>query len=185
MNCRLLLFFLLLFFNLTLQAQDKLNITVEQTLVPKYEINPLSPAKAAFYSAVLPGLGQVYNKSYWKVPLVYAALGTGIYFYVNNTRQYNRYRDAYKRRLEGYNDDEFSNLDDSRLITGQRFYQKNRDLSLIITFGLYVLNVVDASVDAHLAQFNVNENLSIKPDYFQDYQTYSHNVGLTLNYSFK
>ena len=83
------------------------------------------------------------------------------------------------------NDDEFSNLDDSRLITGQRFYQKNRDLSLIITFGLYILNVVDASVDAHLAQFNVNENLSIKPDYFQDYQTYSHNVGLTLNYSFK
>ena len=71
------------------------------------EIDMLAPSKAAFYSAVLPGLGQAYNKKYWKIPIVYAALGTGVYFYKMNDKQYNRYRDAYKRRLAGYQDDEF------------------------------------------------------------------------------
>ena len=65
------------------------------------EFNPLSPAKASFYSAVLPGLGQAYNGKYWKVPIVYAALGTGVYFYVWNNDNYNRYRDAYKLRING------------------------------------------------------------------------------------
>ncbi len=164
-------------------AQNGLNISVDSKNTTQTKINPLAPAKAAFYSAVVPGLGQAYNKKYWKIPLVYAAIGTGLYFYINNTRQYNNYRDAYKRRLEGYTDDEFSNIDTGRLITAQRFYQKNKDMSLLITFGLYILNIVDASVDAHLLQFNVNENLSLKPEYFQDRYTYSHNVGISLNYS--
>ena len=53
-------------------------------------INPLSPAKAAFYSAILPGLGQAYNKKYWKIPIVYAAIGTGVYFIIDNNKKYNR-----------------------------------------------------------------------------------------------
>ena len=64
------------------------------------EYNPLAPAKAAFFSAIFPGLGQIYNGSYWKLPIVYGALGTSVYFYIENDKQYNRYRDAYKRRLE-------------------------------------------------------------------------------------
>ena len=65
------------------------------------------PSKATFYSAVLPGLGQIYNKRYWKVPIVYLGIGTSIYFYKLNNDDYNRFRDAYKRRLAGYTDDEF------------------------------------------------------------------------------
>lgn len=61
--------------------------------------NALAPAKAAFYSAVLPGLGQAYNGRYWKIPIVYGGLGAGIYFYIKNDDQWNRYRDAYKARL--------------------------------------------------------------------------------------
>jgi hypothetical protein len=76
--------------------------------IKKSGINMLAPSKAAFYSAVLPGLGQIYNKKYWKVPLVYGALGTTIYFYISNNNKYHAYRDAYKRRLEGFNDDEFT-----------------------------------------------------------------------------
>lgn len=179
-------YFVVLFFlaHVSAFAQNDLTITVEKEVTTPYTINPLAPAKAAFYSAVVPGLGQIYNKRYWKVPVVYAAIGTGLYFYIENNKQYNRYRDAYKRRLEGYSDDEFKNIDNSRLITAQRQAQKNKDLSIIITAGLYILNIVDASVDAHLLQFNVNENLSLRPDYYLDNTNYTSNLGLSLNYQF-
>ena len=86
--------------------------------------NPLRPAKAAFYSAVLPGLGQAYNKRYWKIPVVYVGMGALIHTYDQNHKNYLRYRNAYKRRIAGYNDDEFQNLITStdRLIDGQDFY---------------------------------------------------------------
>lgn len=172
--------------NISLFAQEKNNsiIIVKDTVFQSREINPLHPAKATFYSAVVPGLGQIYNKQYWKVPIVYAALGTGIYFYASNNRLYNDYRDAYKRRLAGYNDDQFPTLDKYRLIRAQKFYQKNRDLSLLITLGIYILNIVDANVSAHLLQFNVDENLSLRPNIYQNPVDYKQNLGLTLSYSF-
>ena len=148
------------------------------------DIDPLTPAKEAFYSAVLPGLGQAYNKKYWKIPLVYGAMGTSLYFYLDNNKKYHQYRDAYKRRLEGYNDDNFTYLDNNRLIAGQKFYQRNRDLSALVTLGFYVLNIIDANVDAALIQFNVDENLSVKPVIYPNDVTFKTNVGLTLNYSF-
>nr|WP_255610498.1 DUF5683 domain-containing protein [Robertkochia sp. 3YJGBD-33] len=159
-------------------------------------MDPNTPAKAAFYSAILPGLGQIYNRSYWKVPLVYGAIGTGVYFYINNTNEYNRYRDAFKRRLAGFQDDEFYDINNSGIVPGnpdvsdqalrdaQEFYQRNRDLSLVITVGLYVLNIIDANVDAHLKQYNVNEELSFKPYMEQNPADMRHNFGLSLNYSF-
>ena len=134
--------------------------------IQKVEIeDPLRPAKAAFYSAVLPGLGQVYNKRYWKVPLVYGAIGASIYTYNQNHKNYLRYRNAYKRRIAGYNDDEFQNLISStdRLIDGQEFYKRNRDRSMIFILGFYFLNILDANIDAHLKQYNVNSDLTVKP----------------------
>jgi hypothetical protein len=148
------------------------------------EIDPLTPAKAAFYSAILPGLGQAYNKKYWKIPLVYGAMGTSLYFYSLNNTKYHDVRDAYKRRLSGYNDDNFQYLDNTRLIAAQKFYQRNRDLSMLLTAAFYVLNIVDANVDAHLKQFNVNDKLSLAPDVYQNDINYKPNVGLTLNYTF-
>lgn len=147
-------------------------------------IDPLRPAKAAFYSAVLPGLGQVYNKRYWKVPLVYAAIGTSLYFYSDSNTKYKKYRDAYKRRLAGYNDDEFQYLDDQRLISAQRFYKKNREYSMLFAFAFYVLNIVDANIDAHLKQFNVSDDLTLAPDIYQNDINTKPTVGLTLNYRF-
>lgn len=148
--------------------------------IKKSGINMLAPSKAAFYSAVLPGLGQIYNKKYWKVPLVYGALGTTIYFYISNNNKYHAYRDAYKRRLEGFNDDEFTYLDNSRLIAAQKFYQNNRDLSALLTGLFYILNIVDANVDAHLMQFNVNDNLTIKPDFYRNEFSANQNLGISL-----
>lgn len=150
----------------------------------KTKINPLAPAKAAFYSAILPGLGQAYNKKYWKIPIVYGAIGSGIYFYTWNNKKYHQFRDAYKKRLANEPGGGLDYLDTSRLVSGQKFYQKNRDLSLLISVGLYILNIVDANVDAHLIQFNVNDNLSVKPDLQQDDLTTRQNLALTFTYNF-
>ena len=143
--------------------------------VEKAPVNPLAPSRAAFYSALLPGLGQAYNKIYGKIPIVWGAIGTGIYAYVYNDTQYDRYRTAFKRRKAGFTDDEFwdlnpdddfvpttPNVSDESLQDAQERIQSDRDLALLITIGLYALNIIDANVDAHLKQYNVNEDLTLK-----------------------
>ena len=165
------------------QTETKAVLVAKDTLKSN-DIDPLTPAKAAFYSAVLPGLGQAYNKKYWKIPLVYGALGTSIYFYIDSNKKYHQYRDAYKSRLEGYTTDDLAFLDNTRLIAGQKFYQRNRDLSALVTLAFYALNIIDANVDAALIQFNVDENLSVRPVLYPNDVTLKTNVGLTFNYIF-
>ncbi len=131
-------------------------------------IDPLSPARAAFYSAVLPGLGQAYNKKYCKIPIVYATLGTGVYFIADNQEKYDRYQEAYKLRISGRPDDFDGtdgkpNISQDGLIRAQEIYKKNRDLSVFITLGLYALNIIEANVDAHLDDRAFNRNLSWRP----------------------
>lgn len=161
---------------------DGLIINPADSALVRKEIDPLRPAKAAFYSAVLPGLGQAYNKKYWKIPVVYVALGTGIYFYLDNNKEYNRARDAYKRRLAGFTDDEFQgSYTDDGLREAQKTLRRNKELSLLVTVGLYALNIIDANVDAHLLQYNVDDNLSFKPHYKIDEFNNKGSVGLTMN----
>ena len=104
------------------------------------DLDPLDPSKAAFFSAVFPGAGQAFNKKYWKIPIVYAAIGTSIYSYDFNNKKYWSYRNAYKSRKAGYSSDEFQNLiiDDDRLLDGASFHKKNRDLSMVFTVGFYI-----------------------------------------------
>ena len=183
-----------LFICLATQAQsnkDELDETARQNKknISK-ALDPLRPAKAAFYSAVLPGLGQAYNKKYWKIPIVYAAIGTGFYFYLDNNKLYKQYRNAYKRRLAGFTDDEFYGpgdtpfLSDEALIRAQRTLKRNKELSMLVTVGLYVLNIIEANVDAHLLQYNLDENLALKP--FMDFNNpnYTTQIGLSLNIKF-
>ena len=162
------------------------SITQNEEYEKEYEL-ALRPSKATFYSAVLPGLGQVYNKKYWKVPIVYGALGAGIYFYKQNDKDYNRYRSAYKRRLAGFTDDEFYGngsypaISNDGLIRAQNTLKRNKELSILVTVGLYILNIIDANVDAHLLQFNLDENLSIKPNIDFNEINNKSNFGLSLN----
>jgi hypothetical protein len=146
--------------------------------------DPLRPARAAFYSAVLPGLGQAYNKRYWKIPLVYGAIGASIYTYDFNQKNYLRYRTAYKRRIAGYNDDEFQGLIAStdRLIDGQDFYKRNRDRSMLFIVGFYLLNILDANIDAHLKQYNVSSELSFKPYFDTTVNTPSAGMRIALTF---
>jgi hypothetical protein len=183
--------FLFLAFSVPGWAQEEQDVkevivTPQDSLLLKpYTIDPLAPSKAAFYSAVVPGLGQIYNKKYWKAPIVWGGLGISLYYYSWNNQKYHEYRDAYQNRLAGRPvEGRLATLDNDRLVRAQRFHQKNRDLSLLITVGIYILNIVDANVDAHLMQFNVNENLSLRPQLQQNQIDYKHNMGLTLSYQF-
>ena len=186
-----IVFFITVFGNFSGFSQDDLKLIALDTTTTK--INPLAPAKAAFYSALLPGLGQAYNKKYWKVPVVFAAIGTGIYAYTWNKKKYNEYRDAYKERLllGTQSTDAFNNqsgggvyLSEAKLIVAQKQFQRQKDLSLLVTVALYILNIVDANVDGHLHQFNVNGKLTVRPDIYKNDTDYTQNLGVTLNYNF-
>ena len=144
----------------------------------------MSPKKSAILSASCPGLGQVYNKKYWKVPIIYAALGGTLYYYFDYNDKYNMYKDAYIARTD---DDEttidnFSNYTPNNLITLQDYYRDSRDLSGLVFILIYVLNIVDASVDAHLTNYNINDNLSLHLKSEKN-QQYFETINLSLTYN--
>jgi hypothetical protein len=184
-----LCFFFIGIFFFKISAQDSEEIEFDSNKITN-NIDPLAPSRAAFYSAILPGLGQTINKKYWKIPLVYAGIGAGIYFYKDNDKVYDRYRYAYKRRLAGFTDDEFygpgSNplISNEGLIRAQRGLKRNKELSLLVTIGFYALNIIDANVDAHLLQYNMNENLALYPHINIDNSNNNSNIGLSLNFNF-
>ena len=186
--------FAIIFCALSFQSfsqNDSVRVKVKDTVVVKTnKFNALSPSKAAFYSAVFPGMGQIYNKKYWKAPIVWAAMGTSTSIYLFNNSEYKRYRRAFRQREAGLQD-EFT-LDDGTevisrdgLISAQRSLRNNRDLSLLSTVLIYVLQIVEASVNAHLLQFNTDQNLSVKPTMVPDpARVQAPTVGLRLKYSF-
>ena len=184
-------------FSFSQEEKDSTNINLDKNLIlvdssafEKKEIDPLRPAKAAFFSAILPGLGQAYNKKYWKVPIALGGVGIGVYFYIRNDVEYDRYRDAFKRRLAGFKDDEFFGdgvdplISNDGLERAQDQFRRNKELSLLITAAIYALNIIDANVDAHLLQFNVDENLSFTPHYQYNAMENSSDLGLTFNFKF-
>ena len=143
-----------------------------------------SPHKASIYSAILPGAGQVYNKKYWKVPIVYTALGSAVYFTFNNQQKYNQYRDAFLLRQDGSKDEYDGIYSDSQLITIMEYYERNKELSIIMVAAVYILNIVDASVDAHLFDFDVSEDLSLHttPKLMQTQKGYQPALSLQMNF---
>ncbi|WP_432410748.1 DUF5683 domain-containing protein [Rasiella sp. SM2506] len=175
----------------TLSVEKETQLIVKDTLKIKDPYNPLAPSKAAFYSAVVPGLGQAYNKKYWKIPIVYAGIGAGIYFHVKNDQDYDRFRDAYKRRLAGFTDDEFfgdgttPTISTDRLIDAQQSAQKNKDVSIVVALAFYLVNIIDANVDAHLKQYDVSEDLSIEPNFEISPINTRPNYGFALKFNLK
>lgn len=133
-----------------------------------------TPAKAAFYSAILPGLGQAYNKSYWKIPLVYATGGVIGFFIYDNNKKYQGFARALRYRTDGdpntvdqyedvytYSTTLPSNRGVINLKRSRDFFRKYRDLDIILGFLAYGLNILEAHVDAHLQAFDVSDDLSL------------------------
>ena len=121
------------------------------------------PNKAAWYSSAIPGLGQAYNKKYWKIPVIWAGIAGFTYFIKWNNDEYQFYR----RNLiyETEQNPNFPNetpLEASTLKSGRDQYRRTRDMLIIFGIFFYMLNIVDAHVDAHLIEFDVNQNLSVQ-----------------------
>ena len=171
------------------------NLEAQEIAVPKDSLNisiskqkkVLSPKKASIYAALFPGLGQVYNGKYWKLPIVYGGYTGLIYLLGWNNNNYNDYFDAYRtmskyQNVNQMSDEDKNYLNDmfkipyfdmntypthfdsfkSQLKSGKDYYRRNRDLSIIAIAALHVLSIIDASVDANLADFDINDNLSMR-----------------------
>ncbi|MFY7815137.1 MAG: DUF5683 domain-containing protein [Chryseobacterium taeanense] len=148
----------------------------------------LNPTKAGLYSAVLPGLGQFYNKKYWKIPIVWGAVGAGVGIAVWNDNQYRKYREYYIAKLNG-TPNEFVDshpwLDKVALGNAQDRAKRQRDYAIAITGLIYILNIVDAVVDAHLYESRHDPDLSFSPAVIQDqYGIAPPKTGISLSYKF-
>tara|TARA_Y100001954_G_C15622944_1_gene508746 strand:+ start:281 stop:784 length:504 start_codon:yes stop_codon:yes gene_type:complete len=144
-NLKIIILFPMVFlvFNLSTYAQDSKN-----------------PKKAAIYSTVLPGLGQVYTKKYWKIPLIYAGLVTSYYYIDESYEMYSNYKNSYLDRLNGTYSDKYP-YSNSQLVELTEYYRRNTELSVLCFALTYIINIVDASVSAHLFDYNVSEDLSL------------------------
>ncbi|MGE4568874.1 MAG: DUF5683 domain-containing protein [Bacteroidales bacterium] len=139
-----------------------------------------SPVKASVYSAVLPGLGQIYNRKWWKLPIVYGAIGGCGYAFLWNKEKYEDYRKGY---VHYFDKDPTTNhylsltlagvdkktgtvinapLVERQLVYYKDYYRRYRDMMLMVTVGAYLLNMIDAAVDAHLANFSVTEDITMQ-----------------------
>ncbi|KPH13634.1 DUF5683 domain-containing protein [Chryseobacterium sp. ERMR1:04] len=148
----------------------------------------LNPTRAGLYSAVLPGLGQFYNKKYWKVPIVWGAVGAGVGIAMWNDKQYKKYREYYIAKLNG-TPNEFVDshpwLDKVAFGNAQDRSKRQRDYAIAITGLIYILNIVDAVVDAHLYESRHDPDLSFSPAVIQDqYGISPPKTGLSLSYRF-
>jgi hypothetical protein len=125
-----------------------------------------SPTKATIMSACLPGLGQLYNRKYWKIPIVYAGLGIMTYFIVFNATEYLNFKCAYIESVGGSKNGNYAYLttkyNKDELLSAREYYQRNLEISCLITAVWYALQILDATVDAHLSTFNITDRLAVK-----------------------
>jgi hypothetical protein len=167
-----------------IRAVDSTAVIAKDTLVKKKH----SPRKAAIRSAILPGWGQVYNRKIWKVPIVYGALGTTAGVFMFNLKQYKKIQFAY-RALVNNDTDELKKVAPElqpfiayratdQLYNARSEVRQNIDYSVLVFLLFWGLNVVDALVDAHLKDFDVSPDISmkIKPTYNSNFS----NLGMSL-----
>jgi hypothetical protein len=193
--------FLFLFYN-PVHGQDTLKVdtsgivtvnpTVTDTGMIKVSLH--SPVRAGLLSATLPGLGQVYNKKYWKVPVIYAAIGVSAYYYVRNQKLYKQYLQAY---VDYSNTHDFeTSFKDCEYIRDRNYrdplwaceqymnlFRRWRDLSVVCLAASYFLNIVDATVDGYLFDYDISEKLTLRvePVQIPIAYNYANGVKLTLN----
>lgn len=127
-------------------------------------VSTLDPQKAALYSAMLPGLGQAYNKDYWKIPVIYGGGIIILHFINQNHDLYNTFNNALLAEIDGVSEtaNPFSRFNEASLQNRRNRFKRDRDFMIIVGIVYYLLNVVEAHVSAHLKEFDVNEDLSLK-----------------------
>lgn len=147
-------------------ADEQMSSTSADTLYRYFPQH--SPVKATWMSAALPGLGQYYNQKYWKIPAVYVGFGVLGYFIASNKKEYDAYRLAYAESYMLGEQAQYSdnllvkNYSSEQLLSQREYYQSNLELSYILTVAWYIVQIVDAVVDAHLYSFDVSDDLSLQ-----------------------
>jgi hypothetical protein len=195
-----IIFVLLVLVSCNLYGQRLEIDTTQITEIQVDTIQPHSPKKATIYSAILPGLGQAYNKKYWKIPLIYAGFGTIGYFIGWNNGFYSTYKQAYSDLTDDdpatdtyldldatqyydlENPTDFNNFK-TGLSKQSEYYRRNRDLLIISMVGFYGLNIIDASVDAHLFDFDISEDLTL--NWQPAVKTFENQLVYGINCTFK
>lgn len=162
-----LFFWLLLFSGLHLFAQDTLQVSnIRQSKSKRDSIGKPdsipwpNPETAWKLSALLPGAGQIYNKSYWKPPIIYAGLGVFTYLIIDNHNKYKLYRHSYIAKTVGVREDYHTEFSVDAVLAQRNYHRQTRDLCVILGSFWYALNIVEAYVDAHLKHFDVSEKIS-------------------------
>lgn len=170
------------------KLESKIVADLEKANGPTKKTLKLNPTKAGLYSAVFPGLGQFYNKKYWKIPIVWGAVGAGVGIAIWNDQQYKKYREYYVAKLNGTPNefvDSHPFLDKVAFGNAQDRSKRQRDYAIAITGLIYILNIVDAVVDAHLYESRHDPDLSFTPTVIQDqYGVSAPKTGLSLSYRF-
>lgn len=170
------------------KSEAKIVEDLESANGPTRKTMKLNPTRAGLYSAVLPGLGQYYNKKYWKIPIVWGAVGTGVGIAIWNDNQYKKYREYYIAKLNGTPNEFIDSkpwLDKTALGNVQDRAKRQRDYAIAITGLIYILNIVDAVVDSHLYESRHDPDLSFTPAVIQDqYGITPPKTGLSLSYRF-
>ena len=120
------------------------------------------PKRSAFYSILFPGLGQINNRQYWKLPIVYGLLGAGVYFFQDNLKNYNRFRRIYINRKNLIFDDDYPYFSLQQIQAERDYYKKFLDITVLLTAVGYGLQIMDANVFAHLKGFDISEDISLQ-----------------------
>jgi len=171
-NC-ILLMMLTLFFSVPLFAHQKDStikkiITKEKVVFPdsifKFNTKISIPKRAGLYSAILPGLGQIYNKQYWKTGLVAVAAGTVTYFIIDNRKNYQKYQEAYISRIDNNpaTTDTYYQYSINDIDILRRGFRKYYEYSIISGTVCYLINILDAFTSSHLKTFDMSKNISMK-----------------------
>ncbi|WP_312313369.1 DUF5683 domain-containing protein [Empedobacter brevis] len=173
------------------QVQTDSLVVVENKVIAKDTIGmskevlmEKSPIRASLYSAILPGAGQLYNKKWWKAPVALGLVGTGTGFTIYYNNLYKKYRKAYIEVREGTQNEFSEILSPEQLAVIQDDYKRKRDYSVALTALAYLLNIVDATVDAHLFTVRNDTEMSFKPTIIQDEMTLEPVLGLAFNLKF-
>jgi hypothetical protein len=199
MQFRTALFIIILLINpFRIFAQkDSLILLEPEKIIQSYDsiqTNPKSPVRALLFSACLPGLGQAYNAKYWKIPIIYSALGGAGYSISFYNKLYKTYLTGLEELLKHEKDPTVpltifdEKTDKNLVIQYKETYRRNRDLSALAFLALYGLNIIDATVDAHLSNFDISDDLSInvRPDLFKNPKKENSNYfGLTISLNIK
>ncbi|WP_317174907.1 DUF5683 domain-containing protein [Pararhodonellum marinum] len=171
-------------------AQEEIVLPTERQVEREIilRMDQKNPRKATLLSAMLPGAGQVYNGKAWKVPIIYGGFMTNAYFTEFNNRRYQIFRDALFQFRDPTNTEPnpFPNLNEDGLIRNVNYWRRNRDATYIIFLAIYVLNIVDANVDAHLSNFDVSDDLSLRFDPTMESLAWGGNmIGLSFKIKFQ